>query len=522
MQERMQEKMQEKIRQNVSNIGNMEITTNMTNTMNMTNVTSLEDVKALAASGEYRRVPVCRELFSDLCTPLEALRALQMLSSHCFLLESAEESRQWGRYTFLGYDPSMELTYSAGVLTIRAGSRIHVETDHPGEMIEQVIRDNRAPIVEGLPPFTGGLVGYFAYDYFQCAEPALRFQAENPHEFRDVDMMLFDKIIAFDNYRQRMLLIVNIRTENLETAYNMGLQTIAQMEAAILRGARKPLVPGRLTSGVQPLFSRDQFCEKVRQVKQHIYEGDIFQLVLSNPMEASFEGSLLNAYRVLRTTNPSPYMFYFSGDVEIAGASPETLIKITGREVRTFPLAGTRPRGKDYAEDLALEKELLGDEKERAEHNMLVDLGRNDLGRICDFGTVEVEKYMAVERYSHVMHIGSEVKGTLRDGVSAIDAVDAVLPAGTLSGAPKIRACQIIDRLENNRRGIYGGAIGYIDFTGNLDLCIAIRLAFAKDGKVFVRSGAGIVADSVPENEYQECINKARAVVQALETAGTM
>ena len=268
------------------------------------------------------------------------------------------------------------------------------------------------------------------------------------------------------------------------------------------------------------LFEKEAYCRKVEEVKDHIHEGDIFQLVLSNRLEADFEGSLLDTYRVLRTLNPSPYMFYFSSDdIEIAGASPETLVKVEDGVVRTFPLAGTRPRGKTYEEDAALEQELLADEKERAEHNMLVDLGRNDLGKLCEFGTVEVEKYMSIEKYSHVMHIGSAVKGILRADKHALDAIDAVLPAGTLSGAPKIRACQIIHRLENNKRGIYGGAIGYVDFTGNLDTCIAIRLAFQKKGKVFVRSGAGIVADSVPEKEYQECINKAKAVLLALQEA---
>lgn len=256
----------------------------------------------------------------------------------------------------------------------------------------------------------------------------------------------------------------------------------------------------------------------VEKAKQYIYEGDIFQVVLSNRMEADFEGSLLNAYRNLRTTNPSPYMFYFSSDdIEVAGASPETLVKLENGICHTFPLAGTRPRGTDKKEDEALERELLSDEKELAEHNMLVDLGRNDLGKISRFGTVQVEKYMSVEKYSHVMHIGSTVRGELRDDKCALDAVDAVLPAGTLSGAPKIRAMQIINELENNKRGIYGGAIGYIDFTGNLDTCIAIRIAFKKNGKVFVRSGAGIVADSVPKKEYQECINKAKAVINALK-----
>ena len=258
----------------------------------------------------------------------------------------------------------------------------------------------------------------------------------------------------------------------------------------------------------------------VEKAKHHIREGDIFQIVLSNRLAAPFEGSLLNTYRVLRTINPSPYMFYFSGtDVEVAGASPETLVKLENGVLHTFPLAGTRPRGKTDEEDKALEKELLADEKELAEHNMLVDLGRNDLGKISRFGTVEVEKFHSIERFSHVMHIGSTVRGEIRDGCDALDAIEAVLPAGTLSGAPKIRACQLIGELENNKRGIYGGAIGYIDLTGNMDTCIAIRIAYKKNGRVFVRSGAGIVADSVPEKEYQECINKAGAVMDALKSA---
>lgn len=271
---------------------------------------------------------------------------------------------------------------------------------------------------------------------------------------------------------------------------------------------------------VTPLFDREQFCRMVEQAKDHIREGDIFQIVLSNCLSAPFEGSLLDTYRVLCTINPSPYMFYFSGtDVEVAGASPETLVKLENGVLHTFPLAGTRPRGKTPEEDRAMEEELLSDEKELAEHNMLVDLGRNDLGKVSRFGTVQVEKFHTVERFSHVMHIGSTVRGELRADKDALDAIEAVLPAGTLSGAPKLRACQLIAELENNKRGIYGGAIGYIDFTGNMDTCIAIRIAYQKNGRVFVRSGAGIVADSVPEKEFEECLNKARASLKALELA---
>ena len=332
--------------------------------------------------------------------------------------------------------------------------------------------------------------------------------------------MLFDKVIAFDHVRQKIILIVNVPLTDVETGYNKAAIELKQMVGLLRNGKKKEEPGGHLLGDIVPLFHREQFCGMVERAKRHIREGDIFQIVLSNRLSAPFEGSLLNTYRILRTINPSPYMFYFSGtDVEVAGASPETLVKLENGVLHTFPLAGTRPRGRTDAEDQALEAELLADEKELAEHNMLVDLGRNDLGKISKFGTVRVEKLRSVERFSHVMHIGSTVRGEIRDEKDALDAIAAVLPAGTLSGAPKIRACQLIGELENNKRGIYGGAIGYIDFTGNMDTCIAIRIAYKKNGKVFVRSGAGIVADSVPEKEFEECINKAKAVMNALELA---
>ena len=332
--------------------------------------------------------------------------------------------------------------------------------------------------------------------------------------------MLFDKVIAFDNVRQKLILIVNIKLEHADVEFNRAVMELSHMAELLKNGKRSDDNSGRLTGEVTPLFDKETYCDMVRKAKHHIREGDIFQIVLSNRLSAPFEGSLLNTYRMLRTINPSPYMFYFSGtDVEVAGASPETLVKLENGVLHTFPLAGTRPRGKTEEEDLALERELLSDEKELAEHNMLVDLGRNDLGKVSRFGTVEVEKLHSIERFSHVMHIGSTVRGEIREDKDAFDAIEAVLPAGTLSGAPKIRACQLIGALENNKRGIYGGAIGYIDFTGNMDTCIAIRLAYKKNGKVFVRSGAGIVADSDPEKEYEECLNKAKASLKALRQA---
>ncbi len=364
-------------------------------------------------------------------------------------------------------------------------------------------------------------MGYFSYDYLGYSEPKVRVNAQDTEGFKDVDLMLFDKVIAFDNVRQKITLIANMYLNDIETEYNRAVLELEKMANLLKTGKKKEEKAGKLLSEVKPLFGKEEFCDMVRRGQHHIKEGDIFQIVLSNRLSAEYEGSLLNVYRLLRTINPSPYMFYFSGtDVEVAGASPETLVKLEDGVLRTFPLAGTRPRGKTEEEDKRLEEELLADEKELAEHNMLVDLGRNDLGKISEFGSVCVEKLHSIERFSHVMHIGSTVRGQIRKDKDALDAIEAVLPAGTLSGAPKIRACQLIGELENNKRGIYGGAIGYIDFAGNMDTCIAIRIAYKKNGKVFVRSGAGIVADSVPEKEYEECINKAKAVVNALTLAG--
>ena len=478
---------------------------------------NLEDVRRLAASGEYKVVPISCEILSDICTPIEAMRILKNVSTHCYMLESAQQDEKWGRYTFLGYDPKMEITCMDGEM--QAGG-IRVKTDNPSEVLRQILADYKSPKMEHLPSFTGGLVGYFSYDYLGYSEPTVKREVEDTENFKDVDLMLFDKVIAFDNLKQKIILIVNMPLADPEVSYNKAVMELKQMRDLLRNGEKKDEPAGRLLGEVQPLFDKERYCDMVESAKAYIREGDIFQIVLSNRLAAPFEGSLLNTYRVLRTLNPSPYMFYFSGtDVEVAGASPETLVKLEDGVLHTFPLAGTRPRGKTEAEDQALEAELLADEKELAEHNMLVDLGRNDLGRLSRFGTVEVESLHSIERFSHVMHIGSTVRGMIREDKDALDAVEAVLPAGTLSGAPKIRACQLIGELENNKRGIYGGAIGYIDFTGNMDTCIAIRIAYKKNGKVFVRSGAGIVADSVPEKEYEECINKAKAVVNALKLA---
>ena len=475
------------------------------------------EVKKIAESGQYNVVPISCEILSDFTTPIETMKILKNVSTHCYMLESAVADEQWGRYTFLGFAPKLEITCIDGEMQI---GNVKIETENPSEHIRQILADYKSPRFAYLPSFTGGLVGYFSYDYLGYSEPSVRCRVEDSEAFKDVDLMLFEKVIAFDHVRQKIIFIVNMSLHDIEVGYNKAVLELKQLVELLRKGEKKQEAKGRLMGEVIPLFEKEQFCDMVEQAKQYIREGDIFQIVLSNRLSAPFEGSLLNTYRMLRTINPSPYMFYFSGtDVEVAGASPETLVKLENGILHTCPLAGTRPRGKTNEEDRALSQELLADEKELAEHNMLVDLGRNDLGKISRFGTVKVEKFHTIEYFSHVMHIGSTVRGEICKGKDALDAIEAVLPAGTLSGAPKIRACQLIGELENNKRGIYGGAIGYIDFTGNMDTCIAIRIAYKKNGKVFVRSGAGIVADSVPEKEYTECINKAKAVVDALKLA---
>ncbi|PHU35852.1 anthranilate synthase component I [Pseudobutyrivibrio ruminis] len=494
---------------------------------------SIEEVVRLAKTKEYKRIPVAIEMLSDSLTTIEAVRILRNASHQCYLLESASQTETWGRYSFLGFNPKMEITCQDGVVSIKencGNSKTLIEerkVAHPGEILREVIKKYKSPTIQGLPTFTGGLVGYFSYDYIKYSEPKLVLENHGEDEFKDMDLMLFDDVIAFDNFRQKIYLITGIsldgvsdKESDIASEYEDANLRLEALKDILTKGKKKEFEPLKLDSEIQPKFTKAEYGNMVEKAKNYIKEGDIFQVVLSNPLTAKASGSLFDVYRLLRASNPSPYMFYFSSDdIEIAGASPETLVKVEQRKVSTFPLAGTRPRGKNQAEDEALEAELLADEKERAEHNMLVDLGRNDIGKISRIGSVNVEKYMGIERYSHVMHIGSTVVGELAEDKDVIDAVDAILPAGTLSGAPKFRACEIIEELEQSKRGIYGGALGYIDFSGNLDVCIAIRLVYKKNDSICIRSGAGIVFDSVPEKEAEECINKAKAVVKAVEQA---
>lgn len=476
---------------------------------------SLEEIKKLAAS--YNVVPISKEIFADIKTPISVLKTLKSVSSCCYLLESVEGSEKWGRYSFLGFDPLTEIKCKDGELTIAGGATVKLQTNDPGKYIRDLLAEYKSPRLASLPPFTGGLVGYFAYDYIKYNEPTLKLDNPDEAKFNDVDLMLFDKVIAFDHHKQKIFLIVNVKTNDLEANYNKALLELEHLTALIQKETPKVKAPAKLLTPFQSELSEAEYGAMVKRAKLYIKEGDIFQAVPSNCRTAEFSGSLLNTYRILRTTNPSPYMFYFSGhDVEITGASPETLVKLDDGRLSTFPIAGTKPRGKTEEEDQAFEEALTHDEKELAEHDMLVDLGRNDLGRISAFGSVKVAGYRKVERYSHVMHLTSTVTGTLQEGKDALDAIAATLPAGTLSGAPKLRAIEIINRLEKSARGLYGGAIGYLDFTGNMDVCIAIRFAVKKDGKVYIRSGGGVVMDSDPKAEYQETLNKAQAVIDAV------
>ena len=480
----------------------------------------LAKLQKLKENKEYTLAPISMEILSDFITPIEAMRILKAASTHAYLLESAKANENWGRYTFLGFEPELSISCIDGKMNVDGKE---FECSNPTNYLRELLKKYKSPRIASLPPFTGGLVGYFSFDFINYKEPSTKMNIDDGEGFKDIDLMLFNDVIAFDNVKQKIILITNIELDKeLNVEYEKALKRLNSIKE-LLHTGKKSFEGGKLLGEVTPLFSKDEFSNMIGKAKHHIKEGDIFQIVLSNRLQANFEGSLFDTYRVLRTVNPSPYMFYFSGtDVEVAGASPETLVKLEDGILHTFPLAGTRPRGKSEKEDKELEAELLADEKELAEHNMLVDLGRNDLGKISKFGSVVVEKFHSIERYSHVMHIGSTVRGEIRPEYDALNALEAVLPAGTLSGAPKIRACQLIEELENNKRGIYGGAIGYIDFTGNMDTCIAIRLAYKKNGKVFIRSGAGIVADSDPDKEYMESINKAGAVVDALKKAQEM
>lgn len=466
---------------------------------------------------EYSVIPVCKEIYADIITPITLLRKLKQIDSKYYLLESVEGGRRWGQYSFLGVNPLLQISCKNGMVTTKSGVIETTERKDAMQALRELLRQYTSPAIKGMPSFTGGLVGYFSYEMIGYTEPKLQLKKS---EFDDYNLMLFDKVIAYDHLTQKISVIVNYRSDAGEQGYRAALLEIEKMIHLIQD--TEPLKEETADEQVKFIcnLSKDRYCHMVESVKHYIREGDIFQGVISRRFETEYKGSLLNTYRVLRTTNPSPYMYFIGcDDLEIAGTSPETMVRLKNGELTTFPVAGTRKRGETREMDERMEAELLSDKKECSEHNMLVDLARNDIGKIAEFGTVEVEEYMKIHRFSKVMHIASAVTGKIREDKDGCDTISALLPAGTLSGAPKFRACEIIDELEPVARGIYGGAIGYLDFSGNLDVCIAIRTAVKKDHKVYVQAGAGIVADSIPENEYMECANKAEAVIQAVRHA---
>ncbi|MDR2425950.1 MAG: anthranilate synthase component I family protein [Endomicrobium sp.] len=479
---------------------------------------SIEEVKRYIK--DYNAFPVYKEIFSDIKTSVGILRNFMEENKKCYLLESVESTENWGRYSFLGCDPKLTIKCNDGKIVVDDGKRCEIETLKPETVLRDILSRYRSPQIKSLPPFTGGLVGYFSYDYIKYIEKSLKLDNINAENFDDLYLMLFDKVIAIDHLKQKIFIIVNVLTDNFETNYANAETEIERLERLIKKESGSVDAKSELKTDLRILHNKEEFCKMVSEIKRHIYEGDIFQAVISNGIEGDFNGTLFETYRVLRTVNPSPYMFYCNfGDSEIAGASPETLITLKDSELTNYALAGTCKRGKTIEEDEQLTADLLKDEKELSEHNMLVDLGRNDLGKVSEFGSVKVVEYMKILKFSHVSHIASIIKGKLKTGYDQFDAVSAVLPAGTLSGTPKIKACEIINSLEKHKRGTYGGAVGYIDFTGNMDMCIAIRMAKLQNGKIYIQAGAGIVAESDPEKEFQECLNKAQAMIEALQTA---
>ena len=468
-------------------------------------------------------VPVYETIQADLLTPVAAYLKLARGAKYSCLLESVEGGENIARYTFLGVNPSEVFCSRGRSCVIERGTRAEHFEANPIATLRKLVRRYRPVPLSGLPPLVGGAIGYFAYDMVRQIE---RIPASGVDELKldDAVMMFFLGLVAFDHVQHRLWLVRNVFTGgpgSLRAKYNAGVREIhrirRQLEAPLPRAqTRRSRAPLRLTSN----FTRAQYIAAVERAKEYIRAGDAFQIVPSQRFSARTYADPFEIYRSLRVVNPSPYLYFLRlGDLSVVGSSPEMLVKIQGRDAFYRPIAGTRPRGRNEKEDKSLEKELLADPKERAEHIMLVDLGRNDLGRVCEFGTVKVDRLMFVERFSHVMHLVSSLRGVLRNDVDCFDTLMACFPAGTLTGAPKVRAMEIIDELEPSRRGIYAGAILYLDFSGNLDSCIALRTLVAKDGLVHIQAGGGVVADSIPAKEYQETVNKARALVVALELA---
>lgn len=492
--------------------------------------TTFEEFADLARRGTF--VPVVKEIIADLLTPVSAFLKIAEHSDYAFLFESVEGGERVARYSFLGKDPFLVLRQRGG-RTIIDRSGVTTESGEPFVVaLRRLMAEFQAPFVPGLPRFTGGAVGFIGYDASPVFEPVLldawaaapwSANGGGAEAEDEAGFMLFDTVLAFDHVKHRILIIANARIgadEDLEALYQFACARIGFLERELERGLSQPERPTRRAPEVRSNMTRETYEAGVRTIKERIAAGDIYQAVLSQRFEADVTADPFTVYRALRHVNPSPYMYFTRmGGLSIVGSSPEMLVRVEGRHVETHPIAGTRPRGAAEEEDLRLGEELKRNEKERAEHVMLVDLGRNDLGRVCEFGSVRVPQYMSIERYSHVMHLVSTVDGKLAADRDYLDALVACFPAGTVSGAPKIRAMQILSALEPTRRDIYAGAVGYIDFAGNLDFCIAIRTITIRNGRARIQAGAGIVSDSIPSAEYEETRDKAKAVLTALAMA---
>ncbi len=481
--------------------------------------------ESLAAQGNV--VPVHKILTADLETPVSAYLKLAARKKHSFLLESVEGGENVGRYTFIGTDPFLTVTATGKKIAIERSRKITRRRGNIFDILREIAGTFHPARVEGLPPFSAGAVGFAGYDIVRLIEPKVPPFRKDDVKLPDAVFLFFSTLLAFDHVKHQIHVISNVRCDEwkgrLRQGYNDAKRRIAAVEKALAKPLRVPKnnpSPGPLK--VRSNVGKEYYCQAVEKAKEYILAGDIFQVVLSQRLEMEPQVAPFQIYRALRTVNPSPYMFYLHlDDTVILGSSPEMLVKVEGRQVDYRPIAGTRPRGATEAEDQAFAKDLLADEKELAEHVMLVDLGRNDLGRVCDFSSVHVPQFEELEYYSHVMHIVSRVRGQLRSDLDAFDALAACFPAGTVSGAPKVRAMEIIAELEPYRRGVYSGSVLYLDFSGNLDSCIAIRTMVVRDKKAYLQVGAGIVADSLPEQEWDETMNKARALLKAVELART-
>ncbi len=485
---------------------------------------SKEEVRKLLQS--YKTVPVFYEMLIDSCTPVGLFAILKEKYENCFILESVDNSEQWGRYSFIGIDPKTEIRiFGEEAEIIENGKSRKVKCENPIKLFNDILSKKTSPVFINRPKLTGGLIGYFGYDTVRRFEKKLTNVPEDDLQMPDSNMFLYDEIVAYDHLTNKAVIILNINAgEDIDEKY--AEYDRKAVEIGRLLSESKSPAPSHgngKAAEVKSNVTKEEFIKMVETAKQHIVDGDISQVVLSQRFEIADPPAPFDVYRMLRSTNPSPYLYYFDHkDYCIAGASPEMLVSVTDGSVVTKPIAGTIGRGATELEDKAFEELLKNDPKERAEHTMLVDLGRNDVGRVCDFGTVNVTDFMRVERYSKVMHLVSDVQGRLAEDKTALDALMSVLPAGTLSGAPKVRAMEIIDELENKKRGLYGGTVGYLAFSGNIDTCIAIRTVLFRNGKAYVQAGAGIVYDSVPEKEYEETKNKALAVVNAVTEAAKL